>query len=92
MWLQGAPEKGVIMFKTTCVQCRVRLEPEHVQTLHLSVQPNPDSMEQWQPEEMQVGGTATASATDEGAVALSCSVWDDTRLEAASMCVGVFFM
>ncbi|XP_043223029.1 mediator of RNA polymerase II transcription subunit 14-like [Amphibalanus amphitrite] len=47
-------EQGVIMFKTTCLQCRVRLEPEHVQTLHLSVQPNPDSMEQWQPEEMQV--------------------------------------
>ena len=46
------------MFKTVCVQCRVRLEPEYVQTLHLSVQPNPDSMEQWQPEEMQVSGWA----------------------------------
>ena len=55
MWLQGSSEKGVIMFKTTCLQCRVRLEPEFMQTLHLSAQPNPDSMEQWQPEEMQVG-------------------------------------
>jgi hypothetical protein len=54
--LAGIPstEPGVVNFKVESLQCRVGLNPQHLQSLHIKVSPLPDHKEQWSAEEMQV--------------------------------------
>ena len=53
--LTGMPsEPGVVNFKVESLQCRVGLNPQHLQSLHIKVSPLPDNKEQWTAEEMQV--------------------------------------
>nr|CAD7198288.1 unnamed protein product [Timema douglasi] len=47
-------EPGVVHFKGESLQCRVGLNPQHLQSLHIKVTPFPDHKEQWSPEEVQV--------------------------------------
>ncbi|XP_063244367.1 mediator of RNA polymerase II transcription subunit 14 isoform X2 [Bacillus rossius redtenbacheri] len=47
-------EPGVVHFKGESLQCRVGLNPQHLQSLHIKVTPLPDSKCEWTPEEMQV--------------------------------------
>jgi len=47
-------EPGVVNFKVESLQCRVGLNPQHLQSLHIKVSPLPDHKEQWTAEEMQV--------------------------------------
>jgi len=43
-----------VNFKVESLQCRVGLNPQHLQSLHIKVSPLPDNKEQWTAEEMQV--------------------------------------
>jgi hypothetical protein len=54
--LAGIPstEPGVVNFKVESLQCRVGLNQQHLQSLHIKVSPLPDHKEQWSAEEMQV--------------------------------------
>jgi mediator of RNA polymerase II transcription subunit 14 len=54
--LVGIPstEPGVVNFKVESLQCRVGLNPQHLQSLHIKVSPLPDHKDQWSTEEMQV--------------------------------------
>jgi mediator of RNA polymerase II transcription subunit 14 len=54
--LTGIPatEPGVVNFMVESLQCRVGLNPQHLQSLHIKVSPLPDNKEQWTAEEMQV--------------------------------------
>lgn len=54
--LTGIPstEPGVVNFKVESLQCRVGLNPQHLQSLHIKVSPLPDNKEQWTGEEMQI--------------------------------------
>ncbi|PSN29847.1 Mediator of RNA polymerase II transcription subunit 14 [Blattella germanica] len=54
--LTGIPttEPGVVNFKVESLQCRVGLNPQHLQSLHIKVTPLPDHKEQWTAEEMQI--------------------------------------
>lgn len=36
------------------LQCRVGLNPQHLQSLHIKVQPLPEHKDQWTSEELQV--------------------------------------
>ncbi|XP_049856745.1 mediator of RNA polymerase II transcription subunit 14 [Schistocerca gregaria] len=47
-------EPGVVHFKVDSLQCRVWLNPQFMQSLHLKVTPLPDHKDQWSAEEMQV--------------------------------------
>nr|CAD7429019.1 unnamed protein product [Timema monikensis] len=47
-------EPGVVHFKGESLQCRVGLNPQHLQSLHIKVTPFPDHKEQWSPEEVQI--------------------------------------
>lgn len=49
-----AGDQGAVVFRTQCLQCRVRLEPERLQSLHLSLQPVPEALDQWLPEQLHV--------------------------------------
>jgi hypothetical protein len=54
--LTGIPttEPGVVNFKVETLQCRVGLNLQHLQSLHIKVSPLPDHKDQWTAEEMQV--------------------------------------
>lgn len=54
--LVGIPstEPGVVNFKVESLQCRVGLNPQHLQSLHIKVSPLPDHKDQWSAEEMQI--------------------------------------
>ncbi|XP_070537690.1 mediator of RNA polymerase II transcription subunit 14-like isoform X2 [Ptychodera flava] len=47
-------EPGVIQFNVESLQCRVSLNPNTLQTLHLKLTPKPDTKENWSQEELQV--------------------------------------
>nr|XP_015839661.1 PREDICTED: mediator of RNA polymerase II transcription subunit 14 [Tribolium castaneum] len=48
-------ELGVIHFKVTeILQCRIGLNPQHLQSLHLKITPLPDHKDVWTSEELQV--------------------------------------
>ncbi|XP_021960036.1 mediator of RNA polymerase II transcription subunit 14 isoform X1 [Folsomia candida] len=47
-------EPGVIMFRSDSLQFRVSLDPNHFQSLHLKVNPVPESQNLWSPDEIQL--------------------------------------
>lgn len=47
-------EPGVVHFKVDSLQCRVGLNLQYMQSLHLKVTPLPDHKDQWSAEELQV--------------------------------------
>ncbi|XP_012271319.1 mediator of RNA polymerase II transcription subunit 14 isoform X2 [Orussus abietinus] len=47
-------EPGVVHFKVETLQCRVGLNPQHLQSLHIKVQPLPEHKDQWTLEELQI--------------------------------------
>ncbi|GIY68947.1 mediator of RNA polymerase II transcription subunit 14 [Caerostris extrusa] len=47
-------EGGVTMFKAETLQCRVGLNPQTLQSLHLKLAPAPEYKDQWTQEELQV--------------------------------------
>ncbi|XP_071034254.1 mediator of RNA polymerase II transcription subunit 14 isoform X1 [Parasteatoda tepidariorum] len=47
-------EVGVTLFKTETLQCRVSLNPQTLQSLHLKLTPNPEYKDQWTDNELQV--------------------------------------
>lgn len=48
-------ELGVIHFKVAeTLQCRVGLNPQHLQSLHLKLTPLPEHKDVWSAEELQV--------------------------------------
>ncbi|KAI4496983.1 hypothetical protein M0802_007931 [Mischocyttarus mexicanus] len=47
-------EPGVVHFKVESLQCRVGLNPQHLQSLHIKVQPLPEHKDQWTSEELQI--------------------------------------
>lgn len=47
-------EPGVVHFKVDTLQCRVSLNPQHLQSLHIKVTPLPENREQWSNEELQI--------------------------------------
>lgn len=47
-------EPGVVHFKVDTLQCRVGLNPQHLQSLHIKVTPLPEAKDQWSTEELQV--------------------------------------
>ncbi|KAL1123440.1 hypothetical protein AAG570_002520 [Ranatra chinensis] len=48
------PEPGVVHFKVETLQCRVVLNPQHFQSLHIKVTALPESKDQWTLEELQI--------------------------------------
>ncbi|CAG5108193.1 Similar to MED14: Mediator of RNA polymerase II transcription subunit 14 (Aedes aegypti) [Cotesia congregata] len=50
----NSTEPGVVHFKVETLQCRVGLNPQHLQSLHIKIQPLPEHKEQWTPEELQI--------------------------------------
>jgi mediator of RNA polymerase II transcription subunit 14 len=48
------PEPGVVNLKVESLQCRVGLNPQHLQSLHIKFYPLPDHKEQWTAEEMPI--------------------------------------
>lgn len=50
----NSTEPGVVHFKVETLQCRVGLNPQHLQSLHIKVQPSPEHKDQWTLEELQV--------------------------------------
>ncbi|XP_046742942.1 mediator of RNA polymerase II transcription subunit 14 isoform X1 [Diprion similis] len=50
----NSTEPGVVHFKVETLQCRVGLNPQHLQSLHIKVQPLPDQKDQWTLEELQI--------------------------------------
>lgn len=51
---EPGPVPGVVHFKSENLQCRVGLNPQHLQSLHIKVQPLPEHKDQWTLEELQV--------------------------------------
>lgn len=48
-------ELGVIHFKVAeTLQCRIGLNPQHLQSLHLKITPLPEHKDVWNAEELQV--------------------------------------
>lgn len=47
-------EPGVVHFRVDTLQCRVGLNTQHMQSLHIKITPIPEQKEQWSPEEIQV--------------------------------------
>lgn len=47
-------EPGVVHFKAESLQCRVGLNPQHFQSLHIKVLALPEYKDQWSGEELQV--------------------------------------
>lgn len=47
-------ELGVVHFKVESLQCRVGLNQQNMQSLHIKVQPLPEHKDQWTLEELQV--------------------------------------
>lgn len=47
-------EPGVVHFKTESLQCRLVLNPHHLQTLQMKVASLPDHKDQWNMEEVQI--------------------------------------
>lgn len=48
-------EPGVIHFKVSeSLQCRIGLNPQHLQSLHLKITPLPEHKDGWSAEELQV--------------------------------------
>ncbi|XP_043274195.1 mediator of RNA polymerase II transcription subunit 14 isoform X2 [Venturia canescens] len=50
----NSTEPGMVHFKVETLQCRVGLNPQHLQSLHIKVQPLPEHSDQWTLEELQV--------------------------------------
>lgn len=50
----ASTEPGVVHFKVETLQCRVGLNTQHLQSLHIKVTPLPEHKDQWSPEEMQI--------------------------------------
>ncbi|XP_034941406.1 mediator of RNA polymerase II transcription subunit 14 [Chelonus insularis] len=50
----NSTEPGVVHFKVETLQCRVGLNPQHLQSLHIKVQPLPEHKDQWTLEELQI--------------------------------------
>ena len=50
----NSTEPGVVHFKADTLQCRVGLNTQHMQSLHMKVQPMPEHKDQWTLEELQV--------------------------------------
>nr|XP_033322342.1 mediator of RNA polymerase II transcription subunit 14-like [Megalopta genalis] len=50
----NSTEPGVVQFKVESLQCRVGLNPQHLQSLHIKVQPLPEHKDQWTLEELQI--------------------------------------
>ncbi|XP_033360225.1 mediator of RNA polymerase II transcription subunit 14 [Bombus vosnesenskii] len=50
----NSTEPGVVHFKVESLQCRVGLNPQHLQSLHIKVQPLPEHKDQWSLEELQI--------------------------------------
>lgn len=50
----NSTEPGMVNFKVETLQCRVGLNPQHLQSLHIKVQPLPEHSDQWTLEELQV--------------------------------------
>lgn len=50
----NSTEPGVVHFKVESLQCRVGLNPQYFQSLHIKVQPLPEYKDQWNLEELQV--------------------------------------
>ncbi|CAL1677681.1 unnamed protein product [Lasius platythorax] len=49
----NSTEPGVVHFKVETLQCRVGLNPQYFQSLHIKVQPLPEYKEQWHSDELQ---------------------------------------
>ncbi|XP_020281468.1 mediator of RNA polymerase II transcription subunit 14 isoform X2 [Pseudomyrmex gracilis] len=47
-------EPGIVHFKVESLQCRVGLNQQHFQSLHIKVQPLPEYKDQWSMEELQI--------------------------------------
>ncbi|XP_046397458.1 mediator of RNA polymerase II transcription subunit 14 [Ischnura elegans] len=47
-------EQNVVHFKSETLQCRVGLNPQHLQSLHIKIQPTPEHKDTWSMEEFQV--------------------------------------
>ncbi|RLU24369.1 hypothetical protein DMN91_002457 [Ooceraea biroi] len=50
----NSTEPGVVHFKVESLQCRVGLNQQHMQSLHIKVQPVPEYKDQWTIEELQI--------------------------------------
>ncbi|XP_012256588.1 mediator of RNA polymerase II transcription subunit 14 isoform X2 [Athalia rosae] len=50
----NSTEPGVVHFKVETLQCRVGLNPQHIQSLHIKMQPLPEHKDQWTLEELQI--------------------------------------
>ncbi|XP_072757172.1 mediator of RNA polymerase II transcription subunit 14 isoform X2 [Anoplolepis gracilipes] len=50
----NSTEPGVVHFKVESLQCRVGLNPQYFQSLHIKVQPLPEYKDQWSLEELQI--------------------------------------
>lgn len=50
----NSTEPGVVHFKVDTLQCRVGLNPQHLQSLHIKVQPVVEHKDQWTLEELQI--------------------------------------
>ncbi|EEB11666.1 CRSP complex subunit, putative [Pediculus humanus corporis] len=50
----NSTEPGVVLFKVETLQCRVALNPQHLQSLHLKVTPLPEHKDQWSVEDLQI--------------------------------------
>ncbi|XP_053982530.1 mediator of RNA polymerase II transcription subunit 14 isoform X1 [Hylaeus anthracinus] len=50
----NSTEPGIVQFKVESLQCRVGLNPQHLQSLHIKVQPLPEHKDQWTLEELQI--------------------------------------
>ncbi|XP_026466667.1 mediator of RNA polymerase II transcription subunit 14 isoform X2 [Ctenocephalides felis] len=50
----ASTEPGVVLFKVESLQCRVGLNQQHLQSLHIKVSPLPDHKDQWTQEELQI--------------------------------------
>nr|XP_024219259.1 mediator of RNA polymerase II transcription subunit 14 [Halyomorpha halys] len=47
-------EPGVVHFKVETLQCRVGLNSQHLESLHINITPLPEHKDTWSPEELQV--------------------------------------
>ena len=50
----NSPEPGVVQFKVESLKCQVGLNPQHLQSLHIKVQPLSEHKDQWTLEELQI--------------------------------------
>ncbi|XP_008554086.1 mediator of RNA polymerase II transcription subunit 14 [Microplitis demolitor] len=50
----NSTEPGVVHFKVETLQCRVGLNPQHLQSLHIKIQPLLEHKDQWTAEELQI--------------------------------------